>query len=262
MQRPHSQLIFIAGLVALQAHLPMAGPQAADAPTIPVVSSSAPPPRESEVFPFLKGGGRAEGTDSRGPDAAPNAQHPGPAPAANAPRPDPTGYLRRLGVSGASNLRFESAPSLVEESIPLPMPPMLQRPLISASYSRGPMEWEGNQPTPLRPVTESPQEQVPTDEAPAGTASTPLRTSTIATPASPPIRIVAGGPTAAPGNAEPAHPSQPVSQFQSITPFFQVSPLSPGSTPPGLILQFVGPDTRPAPSASSTLKSRAVYESK
>lgn len=256
MLRNHSPLIVVAGFLVLQAHAFTRGLVAADTAPTATLAPNPPPPREVDVFPFLKDGRRPAGIEPPTATVGQTVKGTNAAAAATSARPTPSGYLNRLGVPGASTLRFQEPPSLVEESIPLPSPPMLKRPLISASYSRGPMEWEGTQPTPLRPVSEIIEEPVTPGAIPPAKAQPPQAQ------VSAPVRVEAGGGTGAPSVEDTARISRPASEFQAITPFFQVSPLSAGSTPPGLILQFVAPDTRPSTTGTPHLKSRAVYESK
>jgi len=260
MQRRRTPLALLSSLWTLQA---IVLPGVIHATDVPVSGTTAPaiaqPPREAEVFPFLKDGTKPrESTESTtGNRAAAGATNQAPT------RPTPSGYLNRLGVAGTGTLRFEDPPHLVEESISMPAPPMLTRPLISASYSRGPREWEGNQPMPLRPVTETSKEPPAVavalgnpDPAPAPASGPTTGGGT--------LRVEAGGASGGASTSnEGGGTSRVANEFRAITPFFQVSPWpSPPSNQPGMVLQFIGPDARPTPANPPTLKSRAVYEAK
>lgn len=263
MQRRLATLNLSSSLRTLQALVLPVAIHAADVRVDGTPASAiAQPPRETEVFPFLKDGTKSrESTDSAtGSRASSGATNPAPV------RPTPSGYLNRLGVARTGTLRFQDPPQLVEESITMPTPPLLTRPLISASYSRGPLEWEGNQPMPLRPVTETPKEPTTVAIALGSTPPAPAPAS-----ASGPgagggaLRVEAGGASgAATTVADGGGTSRTANEFRAITPFFQVSPWPspPPSNQPGMVLHFVGPDARPTPPTPPTLKSRAVYEAK
>lgn len=254
--------LHLVALWILQASLNPAGLAAETAPPPP---ANNPPAREVEVFPFLKDGSRRNttGEPAEGTAGTPATSKPasGEAPG----RPSSAGYLNRLGVPGGGSLRFDDASRLVEEAIPLPEPAILRQPLLTASLSRGPMEWEGHLPIPLKPITRVQRAAEANGVGTAAGSAAPSSTApapTSRTPAS--VRVEAGATTTAATTPDPAAPNpggarQP-NDFQSIAPFFQVSPWPQTAAPSGTVLQFATPDSRPA--MVPTLKSRAVYETK